>query len=117
MTRTPVPFDVGFSDAEVTGYEMDADKFIVRVNAWNEQPLTITFADPLGVADRGIGDISDFVQESSHSPFMQEVITRAYEKVHHPIPYYLFQFLDLDGEAALEVIATSAKICRTTDRQ
>lgn len=87
---------------------------IIILKAWNDDRLRVEFTDAIGLCDPGVGDVSEFCEESDESGFMKAAIQRAYEIVPEVIPYKLFQLLDLDGEPAMEIVAASVKIARQT---
>lgn len=108
--RIPVTSDVGMSDGEIHAYHMEGDVFTVEVNAWNGQLLRVRFADAVGVSDLGVGDISALCEEDAGSPFMAAVLERLYEATPPPGAHRLYQFLDLDDQPALQVVAAGVSV-------
>src|SRR5215207_4587775 len=108
--RVPVTSDVGFSDGEIHAYRMEGDVFTVDVNAWNGQLLRVRFTDAVGVSDLGAGDISALSEEDAGSPFMAAVLARLYEANPPTGAHRLYQFLDLDDQPALEVVAGGVSV-------
>ena len=108
--RVPVTSAVGMSDGEIHAYHMEADVFTVEVSAWNGQLLRVTFADAVVVSDLGVGDISALCEEDAGSPFMAAVLERLYEATPPPAAHRLYQFLDLDDQPALEIVAAGVSI-------
>ena len=108
--RTRVRYEVGFSDGEVRYYFREEGAFTVVVEAWNGALVRVAFDDPAGVCDTGVGDISDICVEDAGSPFMSRVLGELYEVAPASHPYRLYQFLNLDEQPALEVVAAGITI-------
>lgn len=112
VDRTPVPSDVGFADGEVTGYATRDDRLSVAVRAWNGERLVVAFSEPLGVRDRGVASIQDVCEVAGETPLLAEVLAYHYESVPDDHGLRVFQFLDLDGEPSLEVVARDVVVER-----
>ena len=110
--KIPIPYEIGFSDGEVRSYHREEDELTVILSTWNNVLLKIKFSDTIGVSDLGVGDVSGVYQESLASPFMEQVIRRLYDAPPPSPPYSLYQFLDLDEQPVLEVVAGSIDISR-----
>jgi len=108
--RTAIEFEVGFADSELQSYRRDGDTFVVSLVAWNKKTIRFCFADMIFVVDRGAGDISDVCEVKAASPFLDEALRIQYEDVPDDHPYRLFQFLNMDDEPSLEVVAASVEI-------
>ena len=108
--RTQIHYKIGFADGEVSSYQREEHTFTVVVKAWNGDHLRIDFSDPVGICDFGVGDISDFCMEDSGSEFMRQVLSSLYEVVPASHSYFLYQFLNLDDQPALEIVATGVQI-------
>jgi hypothetical protein len=112
MTRPKVECGIDFADGEVSSYERTEESFYVVVRKWDHTLLRITFEDTVAVLDHGVGDIMEFCQETSASAFLLEALARQYVEVPAEHPYVLYQFLDVDREPALEVVAAGYSIAR-----
>jgi hypothetical protein len=101
---------VEFSDSEFVSYDRKSDDFVVLIDAWNGTRLTVSFSQCEGVLDLGIGDISDFIEETESDQFFEQIISRIYTNLPDDHPYHLYQFLGLDGEPVLEVVAETVRV-------
>jgi hypothetical protein len=110
IMHNKISSEFGFSDSELVSYQRTGDEFTVTVKAWNGSRLTVFFKQFEGVLDYGLGDISDFVEESDETPFIKQVISRIFTETPKEHTYRVYQFLDLDGEPILEVVAASANV-------
>jgi hypothetical protein len=108
--RHPLGLPYGFADASLVRYERKEDRLVVDVKLWNEIEVSLLFSDTLSVLDRGMGDISDVV-ESLESEFFDMALAYNYDvapaQADRP---RLFQFLSVDGEPALEIVAGSVSV-------
>jgi hypothetical protein len=111
--RTPVQSEIGLSDAEIVRYSRSPSELSVIVEMWNSTLVTFTFFDVIGILDLGIGDISDLCQESETTSLMSKAVERMYESPPDVLPYHVYQFLDLDYNIAMEIVAASATISKT----
>lgn len=98
------------ADSELISYSRQDNTFTVNIHAWNASLITATFIEFEGAADYGLGDISEFVEETDSTDFLGRVLVNVYEEAPETHPYHLYQFLNLDGEPALEVVATDVKL-------
>lgn len=110
--KAPIKTSVGFADAEIVFYAMRGSSLRVCLNAWNGTRLKIEFKEAVGVVDMGAKDISDLCSESGDSTFLREVVARLYESESSPerTTHNLYQFLDLDGEPVMQVVASTLEI-------
>ena len=107
--RKAVNYSIGFSDGEIYSYQYKEGSFIVFVKMWNGIKVRIKFSEVLGVCDFGVGDISAFVDDDN-TLFLKSILKRNYAIVPISTPYRAFQFLNLDDEPALEVVAVDYAI-------
>ena len=112
--KKEINYKIGFSDGEITSYSRDQNNLVVKVKTWNDTYLIITFLDVVGIIDYGIGDISNFVEETEETSFLKIILNRVYELIPEAPPYRLFQFLDLDDNPSLEIVAVSQSIYEET---
>jgi hypothetical protein len=108
--RTPVQFEIGFADSELVSYSRYASELSVIVKTWDSSLVTVTFFDVIGVLDLNVGDISEICQESETTRLMSKAVERMYESPPDVLPYNVYQFLDLDGNIAMEIIAASVTV-------
>lgn len=110
MNTKSIEFEIGFADAEFQSYERLVEDCVVSLRTWNNQRVEALFIDTVGVLDTGVVTISDIVEVFEVTPFFEKVLSQVYETPPSNHPYHLFQFLNVDGEASLEVIATSISL-------
>jgi hypothetical protein len=108
--RKQINYDVGFADCEFVSHTRSGPEFTVLIDAWNGKRLEITFIEFEGVLDCGVGDISDFREETEKTAFFERVMSIVYDTMPDKSNYRLYQFLNLDGEVALEVVASGVEI-------
>lgn len=102
--------DHGFADSEFVSYQRKHAEFTVIIAAWNNKLIEIVFSDVEGILDYGLGDISDFVEETEKDAFFEKILSLVYVSVPDDSPYRLYKFLDLDGQTALEVVASTVNV-------
>ena len=107
--KKSLKFAIGFSDSELLSYQQKSGKFTAFLKMWNGVEIQIEFSEVTGVNDLGVGDISNFV-EDENTPFLNSILSKVYEIAPTSHPYRSFQFLDLDDNPVLEIIAVSLKI-------
>ena len=108
--RKKIEAIVGFADSEFISYQRKVSEFRIWIDAWNNKRFKISFLNFEALVDYGIGDISEFVEETQSNPFLEEVISLIYTSIPESHPYRIFQFLDLDGRPSLEIIAADVNI-------
>lgn len=113
MNTKSIEFEIGFADAELLSYERSVDDCTVNLTTWNNQNVEALFIDTVGVLDIGVGTISDIVEVFEVTPFFEKVLSQVYETPPSHHLYRLFQFLNVDGEASLEIIAAGINLKRT----
>jgi hypothetical protein len=105
-----IDYQIGFSDGEIISYFRDERSLTVKLKTWNDKYLSVLFSDVVGIVDYGIGDISNFIEEDEKSLFLKTILDKVYESIPNEQPYRLFQFLDLDDNPVLEIVAVAQSI-------
>ena len=108
--RNKIKAEIGFSDGEFASYERKGDELTVLVDAWNGTRLALVFSQFEGALDLGLGDVSDFVEETEPDGFFDQVISRIYTEPPEKHPYHYYQFLDLDDQPVLVIVASDVRI-------
>lgn len=108
--KKSIDTDIGVADAELVSYFRKQNSLIVKIKAWNEVVLTFTFGDFGGLSDYGLGDISQFVEEDEMTFLLERTLKNLYEKIPVESPYKIYQFLNLDDNVVLEIIATTVQV-------
>ena len=87
------------------------DTLTVSVELWTANVVVLAFSDLLSVLDRGVGDISDVV-EDFEGELLDSAIRYHYDVPPDPGPDRprLFRFLNADDEPALEVVARTVHV-------
>jgi hypothetical protein len=98
------------ADAEFDSYTRQADVVTIRIRCWNNTLLTFRFHDAIGLVDRGIGDVTKLVRETDGSSLLDSSLAAMYVSAPSEHPYSLFQFLDIDDNASLEIVAQNVKL-------
>lgn len=102
---------VGFSDSELLGYERRGEELTVRFRAWDERLLVVTFSQAIAVREVPAGDIAEAVMGTDiGTDLLATALARTYESVPSHHPYNVYAFVDVDGDPALEVVATECTI-------
>jgi hypothetical protein len=99
-----------FADSEFISYKQSNLELSVEIKAWNGDCWVVAFKLFAGLLDCGAGDLSDLVEETRPNDFYGKVLSRVFEGVPAENPYRLFQFLDLDQQPVLEVIACDVDV-------
>ncbi|QPJ62213.1 MAG: hypothetical protein G3M70_10160 [Candidatus Nitronauta litoralis] len=111
MEKIDVKTQIGFNDSEFVSYLKKHSLFVVKIRAWNESQVTINFNDVIRVVDNDVNGISGFFEIIGDSEVLQHALSRLYENVipsNHP--YKCYQFIDIDDNAALEIVCSSIEI-------
>ncbi len=110
MARQSIKYEIGFSDAEVIGYQLSRDLLTVSLRAWNEKTLVFEFSEMASFLDHGAGDIADVVVETDDTELIRVAIRRLFDEAPKSHSFKHYCFIDLDGDACMEVIAESCSI-------
>ena len=112
MTKTryhSVETPIGFAEGKVVLVEKKGPRVLVVVRAWDESMIEVVFDEALGFREAMSHELSDLICSQSTGEFASWCTGRAYEGGHNE-GESLFQFLDVDGEAAIEVVAKGVQI-------
>lgn len=105
-----INYKIGFADGEIIEYLRSNNQIVVKMKTWNDVKLTIIFQGAIGMVDYGAFNISNFVEEDSLTTFMEKVLLEFYDSLTSKHPYKLYQFLNLDDNPSLEIVAESLSI-------
>lgn len=110
MDSIQVESKIGFEDGEIQSFSKDENGTLnVIFKAWNEKHLKISFKDTIRFLDNNMYDISDLVRIES-SQFLIDAINMMYTTTPEVIPYKHYQFLNIDGEPSVEIVALDINI-------
>lgn len=99
--------DIGFEDGQILGHRSEGNRLIVDYVFWNEKRAEFSFVDWLGLQDVGaVKTMIGRAVEMDTSSFLITVFNRIYSDS-SGMNATAFQFLDLDDNVALEVVASS----------
>lgn len=105
-----VPSEIGFADGEIESYQKVADVLTVRVKAWNERLLEVTFRDVLRLSDFDAGDIHDLRELSGESDFYKKALDHVYDSRPDVVPYRHYSFIGIEGDGVLDVVAETVAV-------
>lgn len=105
-----IKFGTGFADAEILEYHRNRDDCNVVVKTWNDRFVKIRFLDVVGVNDIGIGDIRGIFEVDGSTTFLENVLAQVYTSIPATHPYRQFQFVNLDDEPYLQVVAAGIEL-------
>jgi hypothetical protein len=112
MTKTKqqsVETQIGFADGKVVRIEKEGMKVLVIVQAWNESTIEAEFDEVIGVRESMAFGLSDLVVTDSRSDFINWCAGRAYEDGNRQ-EESVYQFLDIDGQVCIEILAKGVVI-------
>lgn len=110
MSLQPLPFNVGFADAEFDHYIKELSQLKVIITAWNQKKIELVFQDVIQLLDQGIGDIADVCVETSQTEFLIAALKNMYEDLPESHPYQEYVFLNNADSCSLSVIAASVSV-------
>lgn len=110
MKHQAINSPIGFADAEIISYQKLDDSLEVHIQAWNQKQLEIKFRSVVRVLDSDAGDISGLYEILGGSQFLADAVNRVYLTPTSMTPLHHYQFVDLGGEATLEIVAESISI-------
>ncbi len=110
IKRDSINFEIGFSDGEVVSYNRKDDNLEISVKAWNEKTILIICKDLIGFFDKGAWDISDFCEVKSETNLLRDTLARQFEKIPEDHGYKVFQFLDTNDQAVMEIVCSEIEI-------
>lgn len=108
--RKSVPTPVGLSDGTIVAMQRMDEQLVVHITAWNNTELEVRFCGVIGMRETLAGDISDLVVQEGSGDFWNWCIEHAYERVPARCREKLYQFLDHDDKASLEVVGIGVEV-------
>jgi len=116
MRKLSLGYERSSADGEVVCFSKDKEGTLKIVfKTWDEKTLEIFFSDTIRFLDNNMYDISDIVQ-IEESIFLAEGLQMMYDVIPEKIPYKHYQFLNIDGDPTLEIIATDMRIKDVGDK-
>lgn len=112
--RKPVNYKIGFADSEIISYTSDKNCVVVYLLTWNETVLKMEFVDYICFFTYGAADISD-VCENPSSELLKIALENMYEKIPDNHGYKLYEFVNLQDEAAMEIVCKDLLITEAQD--
>lgn len=108
---------IGFADGQIDSYYAHDDVLVVVVEFWNAKRASISFQEPVVMHDNGaIGMTLSSAKEIGDSPLIADVLGRLYDNPPGECALVHYQFLGVDGNPVLEVVAKSCSIaCENHD--
>jgi hypothetical protein len=101
----------GFEDGEVVNYRVASERLEMTYEFWNEKRATITFERFVAVRDIGsIGVTVGRVLQLNSSKLLSELVARHYDAPPEEVPWTHFQFLDVQDEPMLEIVASDCTV-------
>lgn len=116
MERQAINGPFGFADAEIMSYQKVDDSLEVRIQAWNQKQVEIKFRGVVRVLDSDAGDISGLYEVLGGSQFLADAANRVYVSPMSTTSLHHYQFEDLGGEAALEIVAETISVAMASSR-
>ena len=110
MKKRSIPCDIGFADGMIQSYRKIGDVLDVHVKAWNDRQIDIRFVEVVRLLDNDAGEVCDFCEVMEKSTLFQAAIDHVYEMIPENIPYRHFQFIGIDGDSVLDVVAEAFSI-------
>lgn len=107
--RISVETPIGFADSNIVRLLRFKDTLIVTVNTWNDETLEVSFLGVIGFRESMAFELSDLVRSNEIGQFGEWCLSRAYEG-NISNGEMKFQFLDVDYEVAIEIIAKGVQI-------
>jgi hypothetical protein len=98
----------GFEDGHVVGYEADSDRLQVTFEFWNEKHRNLRFEEFQAMHDNcAIGVTIGSANQSKESELIARVVQHQFDEPPKSMNLRHYQFLDLDDNPVLEVVAES----------
>ena len=107
----PINSEIGFADSEIVSYRSENDNLVIEVKSWNDKTVNLEFEDCIFFLISNSWYISE-ICEANDSIYKEMALNKVYEKIPAKIPYRFFQFLDLDDDPSVEIIARDFQIYR-----
>ncbi len=110
MAIHSIDHDIGFADSHFLGYERSNNILTVRLQAWNEKNLQFIFNDTIRVVDNDANEVVDVVWNDANTELLKQALHRLYGQLPTKHPFKHFQFLDLDYQSCLDVVARECSV-------
>lgn len=104
---TEIYLGIGLHDSELHSclYTQKEAKLRVKIQAYGGHVVKILFTDVIGFMDISSSEFTTFGCNNGNNSFLAEVLTLRYIEVPNDHPYKLFQFLDIDDQPSLSIVA------------
>jgi len=103
--REHVNTNIGVADSQLIAYQRDSRSLRVLLQTWNGSRMSLIFEEFIGCVDTGIGEVSELLLETVPTDFFNSMLQKTYVKVPMDHGYELYQFIDVDGDPSLEIVA------------
>lgn len=100
---------VGFADSELLQYSSSGDELVILLKLWDERHVVVTFRGVSRVLCHVSRWVAEFSELSSESSFLGDALEEMYEIRPDSHPYRHYQFLGVEGESVIEVVAESVE--------
>ncbi|HEX5244297.1 MAG TPA: hypothetical protein VFW23_13625 [Tepidisphaeraceae bacterium] len=110
MQFTKIQSPISLADTVIRRYSATEDRLALELQAWNNSLVHLNFSGVIGLGDFGGREIRGFVQSNGSSEILRIALQRTFGRVPESHEYHLFQGLDHDGQAAIEVIAKAVAV-------
>lgn len=108
-TQQSVETPIGFAEGKVVRLEKQGANVLVVVQAWDESSIEVEFVEAIGFRESMSFELSDLVITERTGEFASWCNRRAYEGGHHGSESH-YQFLDVEGQPCIEVVAKGVEI-------
>jgi hypothetical protein len=109
MSRSLDIAKVGFADSELLQYSSSGDELVILLKLWDERRVVVTFRGVSRVLCHASSWVAEFSEPASESSFLDAALSEVYETVPDSHPYRHYQFLGVEGESVIEVVAESVE--------
>ena len=110
MNLRSLPCKIGFADAEFNSYTREGSQLQVRLQAWNQRIIELTFHNVISLSENYLGEISNVCEVIDETTLLSAAIKKHYESIPAQHPFREYHFLTLDESVALAVVAESVEI-------
>ena len=108
-TQKSVGTPIGFADGKVVRIEKTSMKVLVVVQAWDESTIEAEFDEVIGVRESMATELSDLVVTEGKGEFISWCTRRAYDGGSSG-GESTYQFLDIEGQPCIEIVAKGVVI-------
>ncbi|MDB6081212.1 MAG: hypothetical protein JWO53_484 [Chlamydiia bacterium] len=116
MNKVALFENIDFADSEFRSCEMNYDNLIVYLTSWDAQTIRINFLKPIQFSCKLNDGIIGVYEIPKGSAFLQEALALNYMKVPSEHPYKLYQILDFNELAFVEVVAEEATAVKIIEK-